>query len=201
MRDALQGFLLLCSSVVLCGGVPIDDVPPSLDVIGAHVLIFQVVGVLPNVNTENGLGTERNGRVLIRCRIDGQLAVLDDEPSPSRAEAAQASGGEFFLEPRESPEGRLDSIGKLTLWLTAAALLHLRPEQRMVPVAAGIVTDGGTNVLRDGVETLQKVFKRLGLEIGVAIERFVQVGHISAMVLVMVNFHGLGINVGFECVE
>src|ERR1700676_3497667 len=104
MRDVLQGFLLLCSSVVLRGGVPIDDVPPSLDVIGAHVLIFQVVGVLPNVNTENGLGTERNGRVLIRCRIDGQLAVLDDEPSPSRAERPGPRGGGFFWEPPKSPK-------------------------------------------------------------------------------------------------
>ena len=71
----------------------------------------------------------------------------------------------------------------------------------MVPVAASVVADCGANILRDGVEAFQKILKRFGLEIGVAIEGFVQVGDVGAMVFVVVNFHGLGINVGFKCVE
>jgi hypothetical protein len=49
----------------LGGGVPIDDIPPSLDVIPAKVLIFQVIGVLPNVKAEDGLSAERERGVLI----------------------------------------------------------------------------------------------------------------------------------------
>jgi hypothetical protein len=66
---------------------------------------------------------------------------------------------------------------------------------------AGIVADCATNILGDGVEVLEKVFKRLGLEIGVALQRLVQVRDVSAVVLVVVNLHGFGIDVGFECVE
>ncbi len=126
------------------------------------------------------------------------LTTSQAQPEPKRPEPG---GGEFFLKASEGSESRNDGRAKIAGGLTAAALFHLGPEERMVPVAAGIVADGGSNILRDGVETLQKVFKRFGLKIGVAIERLVQVGDVGAMVLVVMNFHGLGINVGFECVE
>ena len=184
--NALRRQLLLCSCVVLRGGIPVDYVPPSLDVIAAHVLIFQVVSVFPNINTQYGFGAEHKRGVLIRSRIDSELAILDDKPSPPGTEAAKSSGGEFFLKAREGSESRSDGSTKIASWLATAALLHLRPEERMVPVAAGIVAHRAADVLRDGVETLQKVFKRLGLEIGVAIKRLVQVGDVVAVVLVVV---------------
>ena len=68
-------------------------------------------------------------------------------------------------------------------------------------MAAGIVADCASNILRNGVKAFQKIFKRLGLKIGVTIESLVEVCDVGAMVFVVMNFHGLGINVGFECVE
>ena len=68
-------------------------------------------------------------------------------------------------------------------------------------MAAGVVTNCGADVLGDGLEIFQQVFERLGLQIGVAVESLVQVGDVGAVVLVVVNLHSLGVNVGFECVK
>jgi hypothetical protein len=35
--------------------VPVDHVPPRSEVIGTAILIFEIVGVLPNVIEENGI--------------------------------------------------------------------------------------------------------------------------------------------------
>src|SRR5690606_5737410 len=38
----------------LVDGVPVDDVPPGREVVGALVLVLQVVGVLPDVDADDG---------------------------------------------------------------------------------------------------------------------------------------------------
>src|SRR4029077_12003032 len=38
------------SRILLGGGVPIDHIPPRGDVIGATILIFQIIGMLPDVH-------------------------------------------------------------------------------------------------------------------------------------------------------
>ncbi len=71
----------------------------------------------------------------------------------------------------------------------------------MVPVAAGVVANRGANIVRYGIETLQEIVERFGLKISMAVERLVEVGNVGAMVFVVMDLHGFGINVGFECVE
>ncbi len=46
---------------------PVDGVPPGGDVIDSLVLIFQIVGVFPYVNTQDGCGAVHQGAVLIRA--------------------------------------------------------------------------------------------------------------------------------------
>src|SRR5580704_7693059 len=149
--SGLKDYLLLCGGVRLGGRVPVNDVPPRFDVITAHILIFQIVGVLPDIETEHGFASEHEGCVLIRCRIDSELAILDDEPSPPRTEAAQAGGGEFFLKAGEGAKSGLNGIGEIARRLATTALFHLGPEERMIPMAAGIVADGTSDILRNGV--------------------------------------------------
>src|SRR6266576_3957037 len=84
--------------------------------------------------------------------LDGELAVLDDHPSPTRAKPAHAGLCEFPFEIGKGTECRLDRIGKHTCGLATAALLHDFPEHRMVPVAAAIVPHSGANILWDTVE-------------------------------------------------
>ena len=51
-------FVCLCACVRLCepvaGVVPVDHVPHGLEVVRAHVLVLEVVCVLPHVDAENG---------------------------------------------------------------------------------------------------------------------------------------------------
>src|SRR4249920_1589266 len=49
-------------------GVPVDDVPPCLEVVGPAVLVVEVVGVLPHVDAEERYVTVHDGRVLVRRR-------------------------------------------------------------------------------------------------------------------------------------
>ena len=44
--------LLVRALVPLLNGVPVDDVPPGLEIFGPAVLVLQVVGVLPHVDAE-----------------------------------------------------------------------------------------------------------------------------------------------------
>src|SRR4029077_14726263 len=88
---------LLAGSVELCGLIPIDHVPPGIDVIGAYVLILQVVGVLPNINSQNCLAAEQVRRVLIGGRVNRELAVLHDQPGPAGAKSTQAGGFKLVL--------------------------------------------------------------------------------------------------------
>ena len=55
-------------------GGPGDDVPPSGNVVGAAVLIFKVVGMLPDVQTQNGSLAGGEGAVLIGRRRNGKSA-------------------------------------------------------------------------------------------------------------------------------
>jgi hypothetical protein len=50
--------------------VPVDDVPPRIQIFGATILILQVVGVLPHVVAEDRHVTVANGIVLIGRRLD-----------------------------------------------------------------------------------------------------------------------------------
>src|SRR5205809_5770495 len=108
---------LLPGCVVILGCfAPIHHVPPCLEVIGAFVLVFQIVGVFPHVAAEDRLPfTSSNGfthdRIVLVCRgNDLELAAVQHEPDPAAAEASQAGRFEFFLERVEADERRFEVI-------------------------------------------------------------------------------------------
>src|SRR5437763_3446381 len=79
--------------------VPIDHVPPRADVVGAAVLVLQVVGVLPDVEAKHREFSLHQRAVLIRGGINVQLArMVLHQPRPARAEAPGGGGGELLLE-------------------------------------------------------------------------------------------------------
>src|SRR5713226_3121546 len=123
---------LLLRCIVKFGGfVPIDDVPPGFDVITAQILIFQIVRVFPNVQTQDGLATtsEQVRRVLIRRGVDGQFSISYHQPSPARTKAAQSGSRKFILKSGQRPKRRVDRRRKIPLGLSATALFHQRPEE------------------------------------------------------------------------
>ena len=105
LREALRYF------------IPVYDVPERRYVIGAAVLILQVIGMFPHVHTEdrNALrfGDVHERVVLVGSRSDDELAVLSDEPCPSRAEAGDAGVRECLFEFVEGNEVAVDRCGEI----------------------------------------------------------------------------------------
>src|SRR5262249_50199161 len=85
--------------------VPVDDVPPRIDVVGALVLVLQVIRVLPDIDAEDRRLALHVGAVLVGARLDGQLAGgIADQPGPAAAEAAQGGFLDLGLEVIEAGE-------------------------------------------------------------------------------------------------
>ncbi len=68
-------------------------------------------------------------------------------------------------------------------------------------MAAAVVADGVANVFRDRIEAFEQIIDGLGLQIGLAFQGLIEIGHVGAMMLVMMNFHRLGVNVRLKCVK
>src|SRR2546421_3826073 len=59
---------------------PVDHVPPRIDVVGAPVLVLEVVGVLPHVHPEQGGGALRDRVVLVGATHHRQARSIMDQP-------------------------------------------------------------------------------------------------------------------------
>ncbi len=78
---------------------PVDDLPQFGEVVGAAVLVVEVVGVLPDVEGEEGAEALGDGVAGAGLLDDGERAVCGGgEPDPAGAEEAGALGGEVGLE-------------------------------------------------------------------------------------------------------
>src|SRR5271166_4099983 len=79
--------LLLGGVEALGHGVPVDHVPPGLEVVGPAVLILQIVGMLPDVVAHDRMLPGGHRIVLVRRAGDLQLAVGGQhQPRPPAAE-------------------------------------------------------------------------------------------------------------------
>src|SRR5580704_7409136 len=79
--DSFAGFE---GGVALVDFVPVHYAPPCGEVFGTAVVVFQVIGMLPDVVAEDGIKALRDGIVLIRRGDDLYFAVrLSGEPGPS----------------------------------------------------------------------------------------------------------------------
>src|SRR4029079_9990914 len=86
------GGALLRGGVPLGDLVPVDHVPPRLQVVRALVLVLEVVGVLPDVDAEQRGLARADRRVLGGSARDLEPAprAVVDEPGPAAAELADA---------------------------------------------------------------------------------------------------------------
>ena len=99
-----SGAVLFRCRVILADLGPVDHVEEGLDVIGPAILVIEVVGVFPDIETEDGragaiddAGTHARV-VLVGCRTDAQLAVVDAQPRPAGSEPRGTGGAERLLE-------------------------------------------------------------------------------------------------------
>ena len=78
---------------------PVDEGPEGGEVGGAAVLVVEVVGVLPDVEGEDGLEAAGDGVAGAGLLGDGERAVRrGGEPDPAGAEEPDALGDEVVLE-------------------------------------------------------------------------------------------------------
>src|SRR5579863_3803150 len=133
--------------------VPVDYVPPGGEILRAAVVVFEVVGVLPDVVPEDREMALRDRTVLIGRAHDVHLtAAFAGEPDPSGAELFDAGVVELGLEILEVAEGFGDGLSDGAAGIAAAFGLHDLPEHGVVDVAAAIVAHRAANIFRKGVE-------------------------------------------------
>ncbi len=91
--------------------VPVDDILEGFEVIGSAILIFEVIGVLPDIETEDGDSAGGVGAILIGEGFDGEFFVFINEPRPTTSEDFEGGGGIVFLKFGEASEGGVDGFG------------------------------------------------------------------------------------------
>ena len=154
-------------SVTLVDFVPVHDVPPGGEIFRAAVVVFQVVGVLPDVVPEDGVKSLGNGIVLIGGSDDLYFAGgLACQPDPSGTELLGAGVVELGFELVEVAESFLDHFGDGAGRIAATFGLHDIPVHAVVDVASAIVADGGADVFWNGVEVADEVIGSLAGKVG-----------------------------------
>jgi hypothetical protein len=174
---------------------PVDDVPDGAEVLSLAVLVLEVVGVLPGVDTEEGLKVAGDG-VLVRSSNDGQSAsvLVLDEPGPAGAlDAGEGSIG-LLLESLEGAKVLVDGSQKLALGLTTTALAvgsKVLPEEGVVDVTTAVEVEkrslSGSSL---GVSLV------VGLGDGVG--SVVEASNVGLVVLGVVKLHDLARDVGLK---
>src|SRR5689334_5847558 len=91
--------------------IPIYDVPPRRKVLGTPVLILQIVGMLPNIISHNGMMTIYDGVILVGGLYHFQLSRISPyKPHPSTAESIGAGVVKLLLELFEAAKCFFDLI-------------------------------------------------------------------------------------------
>src|SRR3989440_2606111 len=151
--------------------IPVQGVEPGGHVIGALVLVLQVVGVLPNVDAQDRGHLFHERAVLVGVALDGKLArAIGHKPRPSAAKLSHCGLLELLLERVVAAECVLQRVGDAAVGVAAAAGTHDRPEDRVVGMAPRVVADHGPDVLGHGVDAPQQVLHGLAAELGMLLE-------------------------------
>lgn len=126
---------------------PVDHVPDGLKVVGLDVLVLQVVGVLPSVNSNNGHIRSSHG-VLVGSGDGLQSTVLLvlDNPSPSGTLDTSQLGVDVANQSVQRSKAVLDGIVQSRSLLgglssTLALGGQVLPEQRVVNVTTAVEVD------------------------------------------------------------
>src|SRR5690242_534978 len=108
LRPARSPCVLLAGVEAVFHFFPVHYIPPRRQVVRAAVLIFQIVGVLPNVAAHYRVFAFHQRIVLVRRGGDLHLSSGLDQPGPTGAETSHAGRVEFLFERIEAAEGRVD---------------------------------------------------------------------------------------------
>src|SRR5665213_4316748 len=165
--------------------IPVDElVDHGVDVIGAAVLVIEVVGMFPYVDRQQCRLPLAERILGVRGFHELQLAAFGDQPSPSRAELGDAGLCKIGLELVVAAEIAVDHLRDLAGGPAARARLQAIPVERVVPHLRGVVEDAGLVGLAGGV--LDDLLERGALEFG-ARDQFVEVVDVGLVMLAVVE--------------
>ena len=189
-------------SEICSGDIPVDDIPKCGNVVGATVLVVEVVGVFPDVEPENrcaGAGASNFTHewvVLIGGGANAECAVFFfAEPCPAGSESGGCGFGKGFFHAVKRTEVALDGGGEVAGRGGCATRRDDFPEKAVVEVSATVVAHRSEDVCGDFIEVFDEGFYRKALKVLVFIDRSVEAGDVGGVVLRVVDLHGASIDV------
>src|SRR5690606_5795071 len=98
-RQAIR-ISLFVIGVVFGYFIPIDDIEESRDIVGSSVLVIEIIGVFPHINSQDrsplAFGYGHQGIVLIGGRAYAHFpTVMDTKPCPSRTKLGSGCFAKF----------------------------------------------------------------------------------------------------------
>src|SRR6266849_3098001 len=78
--------------IATCNLIPVDHIPPGVQIIGTAILVLQIVSMFPDVISHDRIQTLHQWAVLVSGRDNRKLAALvENEPGPTGAETLDAN--------------------------------------------------------------------------------------------------------------
>ena len=131
--------------------------------------------------------------------LDQQPPVgFEAQPGPAAAEARHRLLGQHCLEGVVGAEPLVDGVREGAFRCPAAASFHHLPEQRVVVVPPGVVAHGRAESHRHAALITEQVLDRLLLQVRQLGNGLVEVLDVLGVVLVVVDLHCPGVDVGLQ---
>ena len=176
--------------------IPGDHLIEGGDIIRANVFVLQIVGVLPNVDSQQR-GSSCHPRAGFIGRRFIQIPPLSSElsqahPLPKTLSAAFVS---WSRHPGKLPNLVSMACANSPCGRSEPSVVHDLPKKGMICVTTAVVTDNGANRFGDFIQVPNQFLNGHRGNIRVVRYRVVQIIHIRRMVLVMMEMHRFGVNV------
>mmetsp|Transcript_359 Transcript_359/g.660 ORF Transcript_359/g.660 Transcript_359/m.660 type:complete len:226 (+) Transcript_359:1743-2420(+) len=167
--------------------VPVDDVPDGLDVVGSNVSVIDVISVLPDIDSEQGLQSGRRLHGILvgeGDHVDHLGLWIVNEPSPSGSLNGNGLGAHLRNHVVQASESSLNgSLERASGWELALGG-EILPKQGVVDVSAPVELESALQ--GNGLRNVARNHGGVDLFQGSA-----EVGDVCLVVLRVVQFHGL----------
>lgn len=179
-------------------GIPIDNVPDGTDVFGSNVSVIDIVGMLPDINTQEWF--ESSGgfeRILVgkSYDVDALCFGVIREPAPARSLNGNRLGRDFGDHVLIATESGVDGIRERSTSREGAGThgCQVFPEQGVVDVSTTVEFEGSLE--SNGSRDITRGHGRMNL-----FEGGVEVGNVGLVMLGVMECHGFGRNGRLESV-
>ena len=130
----------LVTAPVLADEVPVDQAREVLEVGGSGVAVVNVVGVLPDIHSQEGLVAVGQRVSSIGGIEDGDLSTLFSKPGPARPEVGQRLCREVLDKVINAPPLALNQFLELPSRLSLMRR-DAMPVKGMIPMLGSIIED------------------------------------------------------------